>query len=72
MKGWRLARAVLVTVLGVLVLASIVHDGEAPDLADLIDNRVHHEKIEAWFLAAFVVVALWPSRRKPFDPLNHS
>ena len=53
-------RAVLVTALGLLVLASIIHDGEAPDFADLVDNRLHHEKLEAWLLLAFLVVALWP------------
>ena len=53
-------RAVIVTALGLLVLIGLVHDGEAPDLADLVDNRLHHEKLEAWLLLAFFVVAMWP------------
>ncbi len=61
-KRLKFLRSVLVAALGILVLVTIVHDGEAPDLADLIDNRLHHEKLEAWFLAALVVVAMWPSR----------
>ena len=57
----KLLRPVLVAALGIFVLAAFVHDGEDPDLADLLDNRLHHEKLEAWLLAALVVVAMWPS-----------
>lgn len=55
-------RWMVLAILLALTAASIVHDGEAPELSDLLDNHLHHEKIEGWLLAFSLILVALPMR----------